>query len=213
MYRVNRYKLISDLHRKLTRLSTTCCQSPVEIENQKFLNKLPAKISVTRKDLNQANNEFSAVLRLLSRSFGVPSRDLMKSINQFVLWSEKNDNKSWNENDKNAKNNNNDNKHPSYKSDGKYDPPDDEKDPEKEKMLAVMGKTFFTIFMIFTLLGLLVPSKNRPENSTRYVSWNEFVHHMLAVGEVRELVVHPDLGKISHSTLDSSPNHVIIFNF
>jgi len=28
---------------------------------------------------------------------------------------------------------------------------------------------------------------------TRYVSWNEFVHHMLAKGEVEEVIVRPDL--------------------
>jgi spastic paraplegia 7 len=28
---------------------------------------------------------------------------------------------------------------------------------------------------------------------TRYVSWNEFVHHMLAKGEVEEIIVRPDL--------------------
>lgn len=194
MYKVNRYKLISDLHRKITRMSTTCCQMPIESENQKFLNQIPAKISVTKKDFKQANNELSAVLKLFSRSFGVSSNDLMKSLNDFVLRTESQRNdKSWNERNKKV-DNTKDPKHPSYNSDGKHDPPDDEKDPEKEKMLSIMGKTFFTIFLIFTLLGLLVPSKNRPENSTRYVSWNEFVHHMLAVGEVRELVVHPDLG-------------------
>jgi spastic paraplegia 7 len=28
---------------------------------------------------------------------------------------------------------------------------------------------------------------------TRYVSWNEFVHHMLAKGEVEEVIVRPDM--------------------
>ena len=27
----------------------------------------------------------------------------------------------------------------------------------------------------------------------RYVSWNEFVHHMLAKGEVEEIIVRPDM--------------------
>lgn len=27
----------------------------------------------------------------------------------------------------------------------------------------------------------------------RYVSWNEFVHHMLAKGEVEEVIVRPDV--------------------
>lgn len=27
----------------------------------------------------------------------------------------------------------------------------------------------------------------------RYVSWNEFVHHMLGKGEVEEVIVRPDI--------------------
>lgn len=42
-----------------------------------------------------------------------------------------------------------------------------------------------------------LPQKNRPETSTRYVSWHEFVHHMLAVGEVRELIIRPDMEMVT----------------
>jgi spastic paraplegia protein 7 len=27
----------------------------------------------------------------------------------------------------------------------------------------------------------------------RYVSWNEFLHHMLAKGEVEEIIIRPDM--------------------
>lgn len=189
MYRVNNYKLISELHRKLTRLSTSCCQSSTSVTQDGILNNLPTKISVTKKDFRHLNNEYSAILRLLSRSLSVPTSQISSAINEFVLKCQKPDQ---NRGDVNKNNPN----HPSYKSDGKQEPPDDEKDPEKEKMMAFLSKTIFTIFLIFTLVGLLMPNKNRPEGATRYVSWNEFVHHMLAVGEVREIVIHPDMGRV-----------------
>ncbi|XP_017464824.1 PREDICTED: paraplegin-like [Rhagoletis zephyria] len=33
--------------------------------------------------------------------------------------------------------------------------------------------------------------------STRYVSWNEFVHHMLATGEVKELIIRPEMEMVT----------------
>lgn len=62
--------------------------------------------------------------------------------------------------------------------------------------MALLSKTIFTGFLIFMLLSLLIPPRNRPEVANRYVSWNEFVHHMLAMGEVKELIVHPDLDMV-----------------
>ena len=41
------------------------------------------------------------------------------------------------------------------------------------------------------------PRQERPEGSTRYVSWNEFVHHMLATGEVKELIIRPDMEMVT----------------
>lgn len=49
-----------------------------------------------------------------------------------------------------------------------------------------------TIYMLFTVMAMAVPQRNRPETSTRYVSWHEFVHYMLANGEVKELVIRPE---------------------
>ncbi|KAL1378730.1 hypothetical protein pipiens_015392 [Culex pipiens pipiens] len=59
-------------------------------------------------------------------------------------------------------------------------------DDDKEKMMSVVTKTLMWMIAIYMLVGFLtmvVPNKNRPETATRYVSWHEFVHHMLAVGE------------------------------
>lgn len=54
-----------------------------------------------------------------------------------------------------------------------------------------------TIYMIVVVLKMSMAQKNRPETSTRYVSWHEFVHHMLAVGEVRELIIRPDMEMVT----------------
>lgn len=192
MYKVNRYKFISELHRKITKLSVNSCHTLNVTENKSFLNNLPSKLSVVNKnDLKQINSEYSALLKLFTRSFNVPQYAIVKSLNDFILNCQKQD--------KNQKpsNNNKEPQHPNFRSDGKHDPPDDEKDPEKEKMMAVLSKTVFTLFLIFMFLSLIIPPKNRPENATRYVSWNEFVHHMLAVGEVREIILHPDLEMVT----------------
>lgn len=186
MYRVNRYKLISEIHRKLSKLSVNSCHTWSVNENKSFLNYLPTKVVATQK---QINSEFSAILKLLSRSISIPQNDIIKSLNGFILKSEK-ESKEPKKADKAPQ-------HPSFRSDGKHDPPDDEKDPEKEKMLALISKAVFTMFLIFMFLSMIIPPRNRPENATRYVSWNEFVHSMLAVGEVREIIVHPDLEMVT----------------
>ncbi|XP_069698705.1 mitochondrial inner membrane m-AAA protease component paraplegin isoform X2 [Periplaneta americana] len=77
---------------------------------------------------------------------------------------------------------------------------DDNKKPNKEdeddnKISSLLAKAFLwmlTAYMLMAILSLLFPSSGQPE-VTRYVSWNEFVHHMLAKGEVEEVIVRPDV--------------------
>uniref|UniRef100_A0A2M4AK86 Putative aaa+-type atpase n=1 Tax=Anopheles triannulatus TaxID=58253 RepID=A0A2M4AK86_9DIPT len=93
------------------------------------------------------------------------------------------------------------NKQPPDPRDG--DPNRDKKkrdEDEKEKMMSVVTKTLIWMITIYLLVGFLtmiIPTKNRPESATRYVSWHEFVHHMLAVGEVKEVIVHPDMEMVT----------------
>lgn len=148
-----------------------------------------------RSEIRQINSEFSAIVKLVSRSFSVPQKEIVKSMNDFIVHCQKQNKNQQPDGKKDEWKE--DPRHPSFRSDGKHDPPDDEKDPEKEKMMALLSKAFFTMFLVFTFISLLVPPKNRPENATRYVSWNEFVHSMLAVGEVREIIVHPDLEMVT----------------
>lgn len=85
-------------------------------------------------------------------------------------------------------------------SDGDKDKDDDDEDRKRERMISVFTKAVLwmaTIYGMSLMLALLMPQKNRPETSTRYVSWHEFVHHMLATGEVRELIIRPDLDLVT----------------
>jgi hypothetical protein len=196
MYRVNRYKFISDLHRKVSRLSVNSCHTTSIQHNEctSYL-ALPQKLSIldhNKNDWKRINREYSAILKLFSRSFSIPEYSIIRLLSNSIL-------NCQNKNDANKSGSNvnkKDGRNPSYKPDGKYDPPDDEKDPNKERLMAFLSKTIFTGVLIFMLLSLLIPPRNRPEVANRYVSWNEFVHHMLATGEVKELIVHPDLDMV-----------------
>jgi spastic paraplegia protein 7 len=195
MYRVNRYKLIAELHKKVSRVSVSCCHSATTNKNEQIsFFSLPTQINFENFNKNERriiNQEYSAILKLFNRSFTVPELAVVKSLTNSIFYC------------KDVKNQKSDKSsgskgHPGYKPDGKYDPPDDDKDPNRERIMSILSKTIFTGFLIFTLLSLLLPNKNRnQETSNRYVSWNEFVHHMLAVGEVKELIVHPDLDMVT----------------
>lgn len=54
-----------------------------------------------------------------------------------------------------------------------------------------------TAYMFIAVASLIVPKKNVPETSTRYVSWKEFFHHMLAVGEVKEVILRPEMEMVT----------------
>lgn len=79
--------------------------------------------------------------------------------------------------------------------------PNNKNNENDEKMRSVLTKAvlwLFTIYMFVAFISLLItPRTERPEGSTRYVSWNEFVHHMLAVGEVKELIIRPDMEMVT----------------
>ncbi|XP_067638387.1 mitochondrial inner membrane m-AAA protease component paraplegin isoform X2 [Eurosta solidaginis] len=76
----------------------------------------------------------------------------------------------------------------------------DDNDNE-EKVKSVVTKVLlwmFAVYMFAAFVSLVIsPRGDRLEGSTRYVSWNEFVHHMLASGEVKELIIHPDMDMVT----------------
>ncbi|CAG0895619.1 unnamed protein product [Darwinula stevensoni] len=72
--------------------------------------------------------------------------------------------------------------------------PDKNDEDDDNKISALLAKALLwmlTAYLFIVAFSLLFPSTNNPEN-VRYVSWNEFVHHMLARGEVEEIIVRPD---------------------
>lgn len=194
MYRVNRYKFIGELHKKVSKISVSSCHSTAINKSQQisFLS-LPSQLNyeiLNKTGKRRINQEYSAILKLFNRSFTVPEYAVFRSLTNSIFFC-----KDAKKSDRSSGGKEN---HPGYKPDGKHDPPDEEKDPNRERMMAILSKTIFTGFLIFTLLSLLLPNKNRnQETANRYVSWNEFVHHMLAVGEVKELIVHPDLDMVT----------------
>ncbi|XP_050436947.1 paraplegin-like [Adelges cooleyi] len=64
-------------------------------------------------------------------------------------------------------------------------------DPMNPIMMKVIMGVLSTYIMLYCL-SLLLPNPSNPEDM-RYISWNEFVHLMLAKGEVEEIIAHPDL--------------------
>jgi len=89
--------------------------------------------------------------------------------------------------------------HPSYKPDqGPEDDPNKKKpDEDLRTQLAKTALWMVLIYFGITVLSMLFPSSNRPDQIYRFVSWNEFVHHMLARGEVEEVIVRPDLNQVT----------------
>uniref|UniRef100_A0A1A9WXZ6 AAA+ ATPase domain-containing protein n=1 Tax=Glossina brevipalpis TaxID=37001 RepID=A0A1A9WXZ6_9MUSC len=78
---------------------------------------------------------------------------------------------------------------------------DENKNDNDDKIKSFITKTIiwiFTVYMLGAFISLITSSRGeRPEGSTRYVSWNEFVYHMLAAGEVKELIIRPDMEMVT----------------
>ncbi|XP_059472586.1 paraplegin-like [Neocloeon triangulifer] len=132
---------------------------------------------ISHTKLRKLKREYKAVCSLLARSgFKVNSRNFHSTV-----WFAQN------------------NKSPGNPSPNQQ-PPDNDKKPNREddeetKISSLLAKAFLWMLTAYLLIGvvsLLFPSSNQPE-VTRYVSWNEFVHHMLAKGEVEEVIVRPDM--------------------
>lgn len=133
---------------------------------------------------------------MVCRSFNLTRNDIAAALRQFQRQSE---NK---ESDKKVSSH----KNPKEASESGpqkegQDENEDEKNKNDEKMKAVMMKILswiFSIYMLMFFLSILFSPKDRnPETSTRYVSWNEFVYHMLAAGEVKELIIRPDMEMVT----------------
>ncbi|XP_071448663.1 mitochondrial inner membrane m-AAA protease component paraplegin, partial [Hetaerina americana] len=129
--------------------------------------------------------EYRAVISLLHRS-GFSGEHQRCLLNNGVLYAAGDKNpstkRSKSESKKDAKESDGDNKRPG------------QEDDDDNKITSLLAKAFLwmlTAYMLIAIISLLFPNSNQPE-VIRYVSWKEFVHHMLAKGEVEQVIVRPD---------------------
>ncbi|XP_055627059.1 paraplegin [Toxorhynchites rutilus septentrionalis] len=183
MLRLGSYKLLqsSRIHTVVPAISSFSSGS--FSNSSKSIEQFVTPRHLNHRQLRQLNDEYRAIFRLFSRSYGIPQYALFRNLHTSVRREQQQQQQKRNGGggapDPNRKN-------------------DD--DDDKEKMMSVVTKTLFWMIAIYMLVGFLtmvLPNKNRPETTTRYVSWHEFVHHMLAVGEVKEVVVHPDMEMVT----------------
>lgn len=138
----------------------------------------------------QLRYEYSALLKLLERSTGLSTNIIHRQIHSTYFLSNKSDKSNASSSSSNQDKDQN-------KNENDKDKKGDERD---NKMMSVLTKAVLwvaTIYMMIAVMIMAMPQKNRPETTTRYVSWHEFVHHMLAVGEVKELIVRPDMDMVT----------------
>lgn len=144
----------------------------------------PVKLNITTRQMRQLNREFTAVIRLFERSCGTG----IINTNILVRGLHTSGPPKFNPNNGDKE-----------KGDSKRG--DDKKKKENdEKMTSVFTKAVLwivTIYMFIAFASLVIPKKNYPEQTTRYVSWKDFVHHMLAAGEVKELIIRPDMEMVT----------------
>lgn len=76
-------------------------------------------------------------------------------------------------------------------------------DESKTSLLAKSALWMMTAYIVITLMSLLFPSSNQPD-VLRFVSWNEFIHHMVARGEVEEVVVSPEMDLVTIFLCDNA---------
>ncbi|XP_055910268.1 paraplegin [Eupeodes corollae] len=164
-----------------------------------ILPKQNASFSCTRKQFKLFKSEYNSIVRVLSSSFNLTPAEV-RSFHKSLFSGRKSDvprNSSDKDSpDKGAASSNSGSGSSSSNGNngGKKD------DNENEKMKSVLTKVFlwvFTVYMFLTFASLFFKRPDRPETSTRYVSWNEFVHHMLAAGEVKELIIRPDMEMVT----------------
>lgn len=151
-----------------------------------------------RREQKLFRNEVSAVINLINRSYNIPKPVIAKFLHTTCV--------RMREPSKPPRD-----REPKQQSE--QPPRDDENNKdgkknndEKEKMMSVLSKTLLWMFTIYTLIAffsLLLSGRSRappPDQNvgqSRYVSWNEFVHHMLATGEIKELIVRPDMDMVT----------------
>lgn len=150
------------------------------------------------------SEECSAMLRMLNRSsIKLLSNDyICRNLHTSTLLFEKNSNPESKKDDKGDTDaSKKDSSH--SKRSPKKKPSDKKKRNEDESnvTLTMFAKGLLWTSFVYScalLLGLLLKSGDRPDaHDNREISWNEFVHHMLMAGEVKQITVTPDFDTVT----------------
>lgn len=132
----------------------------------------PPLDQLNRHTLQLLNRELNGILKLFKRTISSQGQNMNKSSES----SSSSSGKDENDGDKKRKN-------------------------DQDKMTAMLMKIIMwlmSFYMIITFAVMFMQNRNRPEGgNSRFVSWNEFVHSMLAAGEVRELLVRPGMEMVT----------------
>lgn len=181
---------ISKQLRHLTRISPSVSRSKYTVHN-------------ISRQYRQQQAELAAVIRLVDRSLPTLSYNILQCRKIHTTTSLSNaDKKNEDDREKEKKSSGNDKeqKNDKDKKKGK------EEDDTIEKVLSVFTKAVlwtglgYSIFWIgLTLSQLIWPNTRNVEDTERslFVSWQEFVYEMLSAGEVREIIVRPELNMVT----------------
>lgn len=153
------------------------------------------------------NAECSAVLRMLNRSSAklVSNDYICRNLYTTALMFDSDSNKepkaSVEGDGKTApsQNDSSSSKPPNKKkpSNKKKPPPEDDANVTLTMFAKGLLWTSF-VYSCAVLLGLLMKRGDQPEaHDNREISWNEFVHHMLMAGEVKQITVVPDFDTVT----------------
>lgn len=91
--------------------------------------------------------------------------------------------------------------------DDKEKPNNKEEDEEQKKLTQIMVKMFtwtFTMYLVLMIFASFFLPNSEKAELIRYVSWNEFVYHMLAKGEVEGIVARPDMDLVTVTLYDGA---------
>lgn len=150
------------------------------------------------------NDECSAMLRMLNRSStkllsnDYICRDLHTGTVLFENNKGNQESKKDEKRDENASKNNSSDSKPGPKKKSSKKKKADEGNNATLTMFAkgLLWTSF--VYSCALLLSLLMKRGDHPDaHHNQEISWNEFVHHMLLAGEVKEITVVPELDKVT----------------
>lgn len=188
-------------------------RSPKQVNHSNQTHSTRFKRIVSIEQVKAAKQEFLAVVNLLNRSSinSVPNQFIARNLSTSLQLFEKQDDQK-ESNDKNQAQKSDENK---SNADGSKQNGDgdrkkkeknkiDDKDRENNanKLIAYMTKTILWLALIYSITFTILVVKSilsggggrangRADSEHFTVSWKEFVQHMLAAGEVKEIVIRP----------------------